>query len=85
MIDVFASWKNIVKDESSTVGNLLVMFTCPLSVLPNSLLFEVTLYVSLKYQIFLNKDQIFLNKDQIFLNKDKLFLNKDIILSLIHI
>ena len=48
--------KNIVKDESSTVGNLLVMFTCPLPVLPNSLLFEVTLYVSLKYKIFLNKD-----------------------------
>ena len=39
--------KNIIKDESSTVGNLLVMFwlslTCHLSVLPVSLLFEVTL------------------------------------------
>ena len=48
----------IIKDESSTVENLLVMFWVsviyPLSVLPNSLLFEVTLPVSLLFQVCLS-------------------------------
>ena len=60
--------ENIIIDESSTMGNLLVMFwlslTCPLSVFSN------------KDQILLNKDKIFLNRDQILVNKDQIFLNK---------
>ena len=56
----FSTVKKIIKDESSTVGNLLVMLwlslTCPLSV-------------------FSNKDKIFLNKDKIFLDKDQFCWN----------
>ena len=49
-------------------------FVCPAY---NSLLLEVTLPVSLRDKIFLNKDKIFLNKDQIFLNRDQILVNKD--------